>query len=176
MSEGAEKDTRVCLGHIAGAHGVKGEVRIRTHTQDPEAIAAYGPLEDETGERRFSVLSARPAKDGAVARIEGVDTREAAEGLKGTTLHVARSVLPDEIGEGTWYHADLVGLVAIDADGAALGQVVAVQNYGAGDLIEVRPAAGGATVLVPFTKTIVPDIDLEAGWILMLPPEGVFEE
>lgn len=176
MSEGAEKGARVCVGHIAGAHGVKGEVRIKTHTQEPESIAAYGPLEDEEGTRQFTLTSARAAKDGAIARIEGVGTREQAEALKGTGLHVARSALPEATEEGTFYHADLVGLVAINADGAALGQVVAVQNFGAGDLLEIRPATGGNTVLVPFTEEIVPEIDTQAGWMLMLPPEGLFED
>jgi len=172
----AEKDKRVCLGHITGAHGLKGEVRIRTHTENPESIAAYGPLEDEAGDRRFTLTGARAAKGGAVARIKGVDTREEAEALKGTGLHVARAALPEMIEEGTFYHADLVGLVAINADGAALGQIVSVQNYGAGDLLEVRPATGGNTVLVPFTQEIVPEIDAEAGWMQMLPPEGLFEQ
>ena len=172
----AEKDKRVCLGHITGAHGLKGEVCIRTHTQDPEAIAAYGPLEDDEGARTFTLTSARAAKDGAVARIEGINTREEAEALKGTALHVARAALPEMTEESTFYHADLVGLVAINAEGAALGQIVAVQNYGAGDLLEIRPATGGNTVLVPFTQEIVPEIDTQAGWLLMLPPEGIFEE
>jgi len=176
LSDGGEKDARVCLGHITGAHGVKGEVRIRTHTQDPEAIAAYGPLEDEAGTRRFTLTSARAAKEGAVARIEGIESRDDAQALKGTSLHVARTALPEETEENNWYHADLVGLVAINADGAALGQVVAVQNYGAGDLLEIRPATGGTTVLVPFTAAIVPEVDIQAGWMLMLPPEGLFED
>ena len=176
MSDGSEKSARLCLGHVTGAHGVKGEVRIRTYTQDPESIAAYGPLEDEAGTRRFTLIRARAAKEGAVARIEGIDTREEAEALKGTGLHVARAALPEKAEENSWYQADLVGLVAINADGAALGQVVAVQNYGAGDLLELRPATGGNTVLVPFTEAIVPEIDIQAGWMLMLPPEGVFEE
>jgi 16S rRNA processing protein RimM len=172
----AEKDKRVCLGEITGAHGVKGEVRVRTYTEDPQAIAAYGPLRDEAGTRTFTILSARPAKEGAVARVEGVETREAAQALKGVALWVERAALPGDLEEDSYYHADLIGLVAISVDGAALGQVVAVQNYGAGDLLEVRPATGGKTVLVPFTEETVPEIELEAGWMIMLPPEGLFEE
>lgn len=171
-----ERDTRVLLGHIAGAHGVRGEVRVRTQTETPQAIADYGPVQDEAGERRFAIVAARAAKDGAVARIEGIDTRAAAEALKGTALYVERAAMPDDIEEGSYYQADLIGVVAINADGAALGQVVSVQNFGAGDLLEVRPASGGQTVLVPFTKEIVPDVELDAGWLLMLPPEGLFEE
>ncbi len=172
----AERDKRVLLGHIAGAHGVKGEVRIRAHTETPESIGDYGPLQDEAGTRQITILSVRAAKEGAVARIQGIGTREAAEALKGTALYVERAALPGEIEEGSYYHADLIGIVALDADGAALGQVVSVQNFGAGDLLEVRPATGGKTVLVPFTQEIVPDIELDAGWMLMLAPEGLFEE
>lgn len=172
----ADEPKRVCLGEIAGAHGVNGEVRIRTFTETPQGIAAYGPLRDAAGTRAFVILSARAARTGAIARIEGVASREAAEALKGVELWLDRAALPDEADDGSYYHADLIGLVAISADGAALGQIVAVHDFGAGDLLEVRPAAGGPTVLVPFTEAIVPDIDLEAGWMLMLPPEGIFEE
>jgi 16S rRNA processing protein RimM len=172
----AASPKRVCLGHVAGAHGIRGEVRIRTFTETPEAIADYGPVQDKGGSRTLVILSARPGKTGAIARIEGVASREAAEALKGTELWVDRAALPDQDDEESYYHADLIGLVAISADGAALGQVVAVHNFGAGDLLEVRPATGGETVLVPFTEEIVPDIDLGAGWMLMLPPEGIFED
>ena len=172
----AEGGKRVLLGRVAGAHGLKGEVRIKTFTQDPSAIAAYGPLEDEAGARRFEISKLRVVKDGVVAQLKGVTTREAAEALKGVEFYVGREKLPEMEDPSTFYHADLIGLVAINAKGAALGQVVAVQNFGAGDLLEVRPATGGATVLVPFTQEIVPDIDREAGWLLMLPPEGCFED
>ena len=172
----AESDKRLLLGHITGAHGVKGEVRIRTLTQEPDAIGAYGPLQDEAGTRSFRIVSLRTSKEGVVARIDGVASREEAQALKGTALYVARDALPDDAEDDSFYHADLVGLVAVSADGAALGQIVSVQNFGAGDLLELRPATGGETVLVPFTETIVPDIDFEAGWLLMLPPEGLLEE
>lgn len=171
-----ETPKRVLLGEIAGAHGIKGEIRIRTFTETQEAIAAYGPLTDAAGTRAFVILSARATRTGAIARIEGVASREAAEALKGVELWVDRAALPEKEDDGSYYHADLIGLVAIGAGGAALGQVVAVHDFGAGDLLEVRPASGGPTVLVPFTEAIVPDIDLEAGWMLMLPPEGIFEE
>lgn len=179
----ADGNARVLLGHITGAHGVSGEVRIRAYTEKPEAIAAYGPLHDETGGRRFTIVRTRPVKDGVIARLDGVDDRETAEALKGTALYVPRGALPDEAEDDTedgdteaFYQVDLIGLVAIGAAGAALGQVVAVQNFGGGDLLEVRPSAGGETVLVPFTEAIVPEIDIEGGWMLMLPPEGLFED
>ena len=101
---------------------------------------------------------------------------EEADALKGVEFYVDRDRLPDVEDDSTFYFEDLIGLVAINENGSALGQVVAVQNFGAGDLLEVRPATGGATVLVPFTREIVPDIDKEAGWLLMLPPEGIFED
>jgi len=172
----AEGGKRVCLGRVAGASGLKGEVRIKTFTEDPRAITAYGPLEDEAGARRFEISKLRVAKDGVVAQLKGVTTREAAEALKGIEFYVSRDRLPEMEDPSTFYHADLIGLVAINGKGAALGQVVAVQNFGAGDLLEVRPATGGESVLVPFTQEIVPDIDQEAGWLLMLPPEGIFED
>ena len=172
----AEALKRVCLGRAIGARGLKGEVRIKTFTQDPLAISGYGPLEDEAGARRFEITKVTAAKDGVVARIKGVTTREDAEALKGTQFFVNRDKLPEVEDEGEFYFADLTGLVAVNGEGAALGQVISVQNFGAGDLLEIRPATGGQSVFVPFTQEIVPDIDLVAGWLLMLPPEGYFED
>ncbi len=172
----AEERKRVCLGRASGARGLKGEVRIRTFTEDPLAIGAYGPLQDEAGTRSFEIENVTPAKDGVVVRLKGITTRDAAEALKGVEFYVDRERLPETADEGEFYHADLVGLVAVSEEGAALGQVVSVQNYGAGDLLEVRPATGGKTVLVPFTEAIVPDVDIEAGWLLVVPPEGLFED
>ena len=172
----AEERKRVCLGRASGARGLKGEVRIRTFTEDPLAIGEYGPLQDEAGTRSFEIEDVTPAKDGVVVRLKGITTRDAAEALKGVEFYVDRERLPETADEGEFYHADLVGLVAVSEEGAALGQVVSVQNYGAGDLLEVRPATGGKTVLVPFTEAIVPDVDIEAGWLLIVPPEGLFED
>ena len=171
-----EDAKRVLLGRVVGARGLKGEVRIKTFTQDPRAIAKYGPLEDETGARKFEISKLQVVKDGVVVQLKGVTSRAAAQALKGLEFWVGREKLPEMEDGSTFYYADLIGLVAIDANGAALGQIVAVQNFGAGDLLELRPATGGATVLVPFTQEIVPDIDREAGWLLMLPPDGIFEE
>ena len=167
--------TRVCLGRVTGARGLKGEVRIKTFTDEPSAIGDYGPLENADGTRRFALKSVKPAKDGVVAVIDGIATREEAEALKGTEFYVDRETLPETGDDATFYHADLIGLVAVSEDGVALGTIVAVQNYGAGDLLEVRPATGGKTVLVPFTEAIVPDIDQQGGWVLMIPPEGTFD-
>ena len=171
-----EDAKRVCLGRAIGARGLKGEVRIKTFTEDPLAIGAYGPLQDEARTRQFEISNVQTAKDGVVARLKGVSTREEADALKGVEFYVDRNRLPDVEDDSTFYFEDLIGLVAINEHGSALGQVVAVQNIGASDLLEVRPATGGATVLVPFTREIVPDIDREAGWLLMLAPEGIFED
>ena len=171
-----EDAKRVCLGRAIGARGLKGEVRIKTFTQDPLAIGAYGPLQDEARTRQFEISNVQTAKDGVIARLKGISTREEADALKGVEFYVDRDRLPDVEDDSTFYFEDLIGLVAIDENGSALGQVVAVQNFGAGDLLEVRPATGGANVLVPFTQEIVPDIDREAGWLLMLAPEGIFED
>ena len=171
-----EDAKRVCLGRAIGARGLKGEVRIKTFTQDPLAIGAYGPLQDEARTRQFEISNVQTAKDGVIARLKGISTREEADALKGVEFYVDRDRLPDVEDDSTFYFEDLIGLVAIDENGSALGQVVAVQNFGAGDLLEVRPATGGATVLVPFTREIVPDIDKQAGWLLMLAPEGIFED
>lgn len=170
-----DEQDRVCLGQVSVAHGIKGEVRIKPFTEDPEGIAAYGPLQDETGRRRFEILSLRTTKGGVVARLDGVADRSQAEALKGVKLFVDRDRLPAQNEDGVWYHADLIGLEAVDAGGAAVGTIVAVQNYGAGDLLEIRPAAGGPTVLLPFTSQIVPDVDPEAGRVLVDPPDGLID-
>ncbi|MCG8558267.1 MAG: ribosome maturation factor RimM [Hyphomicrobiales bacterium] len=171
---GDDRD-RVCLGQVSSAHGIKGEVRIKPFTQHPEDVATYGPLQDEAGTRRFEILSLRTTKGGVVARLDGVTDRNQAEALKGVKLFVDRDRLPERTEEGVWYHADLIGLVALDTGGAAFGTIVAVQNYGAGDLLEIRPATGGPTVLLPFTAEVVPDVDPEAGWVLVDPPEGLID-
>lgn len=169
-----EDRTRVCLGRISGAHGIKGEVRIKPFSERPEDVGAYGPLSDEAGTRRFEVLSVRPVKGAVVARLDGVADRDQAEALKGVQLYVDRGRLPDQE-EDVWYHADLIGLSAFDGNGAGVGTIVAVQNYGAGDLLEIRPADGGPTVLVPFTSDIVPEVDVAGGRIRIDPPEGLLE-
>jgi 16S rRNA processing protein RimM len=169
----SQKDALVLLGEIGAAQGLKGEVRIRSYTEEPAGITAYGPLQDEGG-RKIEIESLRATPKTLIARIKGVTTREAAEALAGTKLYVARAMLPER-GEEEWYHADLVGLTAVGRDGAPLGEVVAIQNFGAGDLLELKPASGGATVLVPFARDTVPEIDVEGGRLTLVPPEGLFE-
>jgi 16S rRNA processing protein RimM len=164
---------RVCVGAIAGAFGVHGEVRLKSFTAVPEDVAAYGPLETEDGTRRFDVTLTGQANKALVARLSGIDSKEAADALRGTRLHVDRARLP-EPEEDEFYHADLVGLEVVDTGGAALGRVTAVLNHGASDLLEIRAPGQSATVLLPFTADDVPTVDLAAGRIVADPPEGLF--
>lgn len=161
---------RVCLGQIGAAHGVSGEVRLRSFTSDPEAIAGYGPLETEDG-RVFQIESLRPVKDHFVARLSGIRDREAARALANTKLYVPRERLPEPTEPNEFYHADLIGLAAVDPQGHKLGTVVGIHNFGNGDLVEVRLEAAGNTEFVPFDETYVPVVDLAAGRIIVAMPE-----
>lgn len=150
------------LGRIAGAHGIRGEVLIKSFTAAPEDIGAYGALSTADGSRAFEIASARSTpKGGVVARLKGISDRNAAEALKGTDLYVARDHLPPP-SDDEFYYADLVGMTAVTPDGATLGEIVAVQNFGAGDLLEVRLAGKAKTELIPFTDAVVPDVDAAA--------------
>jgi 16S rRNA processing protein RimM len=162
---------RVCLGQIGAAHGVRGEVRLRSFTADPAAIANYGPLETDDG-RVFEITSLRPAKDHFVASLAGIADRNAAAALANTKLYVPRERLPEPDAADEFYYADLVGLTVVDRAGRELGTVIAVHNFGAGDLIEVRPDAGGDTELVPFDAARVPEIDVAAGRMVVELPTG----
>ena len=160
----------ICVARIGAAHGVRGAVKLWTFTQDPLAVQAYGPLRTKDGARRFEVTHARQAKDHLVATFEGVTTREEAERLNGIELYVAREQLPDT-DNGEYYHADLIGLAAVTASDAPLGRVVAIHNFGAGDIIEIAPPTG-ATMLLPFTNAVVPTVDLAGGRVVIeLPGE-----
>jgi 16S rRNA processing protein RimM len=165
---------RVCVGAIAGAFGVRGEAKIKSFTDDPAAIATYGPLETEDATRRFDVKVTRTVKGGFAARLSGVSTREEAEVLKGTRLYVDRAVLPPP-DEDEFYYADLLGLRVEDESGTVLGKVKAVQEFGAGDMIEYLPAEGGESVLLLFTREIVPTVDVAGGRIIVIPPAETSE-
>jgi 16S rRNA processing protein RimM len=162
------RDQRVCVAQIGAAHGLKGEVRLRSFTQDPAAITRYGALEAEDRSRSFQIESLREAKDAFVARLRGIDDRDAAEALCNVRLYVPRERLP-EAGPDEFYHADLIGLAAVLKDGAAFGEVIAVENFGAGDILEIR-RTDGTTVMLPFTEIAVPEIDIAGGRIVVDPP------
>lgn len=157
----------VQLAVIGAAHGTRGEVRVKTFTGDPLALGDYGMLYDETG-RPFEVLDIRPAKTVVVVRFRGVNDRNMAEALNGTTLYIDRSQLPQDLEEDEYYHSDLIGLVAVDAHGNKLGTVSAMFDFGGGDLIELT-IAGKRPMLIPFTQAAVPHVDLQAGRIVIDP-------
>jgi 16S rRNA processing protein RimM len=162
---------RILLGRIAGAHGIRGEVLIRTFTAAPESIGAYGPLSDEKGTRTFEITNARATPKGVVARIKRVTDRSAAEALKGIELYVARERLP-AAAEGEFYHTDLIGLAAVDSAGKPIGEIVGVHNFGAGDLVEIRLAGSSKTELVPFTDDTVPEVDIAARRVVVVLPKA----
>lgn len=157
---------RVCLGQIGAAHGVRGQVRLRSFTADPGAITGYGPLETEDG-RIIAIESLRPTKDHFVATLAGVADRNAAERLTNVKLYVPRDRLPAPAEPDEFYHADLIGLAAVDRSGKPLGTVIAVHNFGAGDLIELRPTDGPTTQFLPFDTTTVPEVDLAGGRVVV---------
>jgi 16S rRNA processing protein RimM len=161
---------RVLLGAILGAHGVRGRARVKSFAADPKSIAAYGPLEDKTGARRFRVTVTGGVDDQLIVAIEGVSTREDAERLKGTELYVPRDALPPTA-DDEFYHADLVGLEVRLRDGTRFGRVLAVREFGAGDSLEIACADGD--VLVPFTRRAVPKVNIAAGYLVLDPPDGL---
>lgn len=161
---------RICVAQIGAAHGVRGEVKLRSFTEDPAAFNSYGPLESEDGKRCFEIEALRQANDHFVARIAGVADRDAATKLTNLKLYVPRDRLPPVEDDDTYYHSDLIGLDAVTPDGAVLGTVKAVANYGAGDLIEIATADGGASLLVPFTTAAVPAVDIKGRKIVVVPP------
>jgi 16S rRNA processing protein RimM len=162
---------RIVVGVVAGAHGVRGELKIKSFTQNPRAIASYGPLADRTGTRSFRLKLRGAVRGLLIARIDGVDDRDQAEALKGLELTVAREILPQPKRD-EWYLADLVGLAAVTREGRALGKVMAVHNFGAGDVVEIQPE-GAPSVMLPFSKRVVPEVDIPAGRIVVDPPAEV---
>lgn len=165
---------RVCVGAVAGSFGVAGEVRLKSFCAEPADIATYGPLSTEDGTRSFDIRLTRPVKAGFAARLSGIATKEAADALKGTRLYAPRSALP-ALPDDEFYHSDLIGLAAQDTGGAPMGRVAAVLNHGAGDILELRGAGLEKPLLVPFTRAVVPTVDLGAGKIIIDPPEGLLD-
>lgn len=166
-------EERICVGAIAGAFGVKGEIRLKSFTADPSAIVDYSPLTSEDGSRRFDLTLERPVKGGFAATLSGVETKEQADALRGTRLYALRAQLPS-LPDDEYYHADLIGLAVLDTGGATLGRVKSVLNHGAGDLLEIEGPGLKTTALLPFTRAAVPTVDLGAGRIIADPPEGIF--
>ena len=150
--------SQICVARIGAAHGVRGAVKLWTFTEDPLAVKHYGPLSTKDGARQFEVAHVREARDHLVATFKGVASREDAERLNGIELYIARDKLP-ETDEDEYYHADLIGLAAVNAANEAIGRVIAIHNFGAGDIIEIAPASG-PTLLLPFTNAVVPTVDL----------------
>ena len=167
-------EDRLCVAVIAGAHGIRGDVRIKSFTADPEGLAAYGPLTDKAGAREFRIKIHGPAGGLLRAHIKGVDDRNAAEALAGVELYVERGQLPKP-DEDEFYHSDLIGLRAELEDGSDYGIVHALHDFGAGDVIEIALTAGG-TVVLPFTRAVVPSVDLAAGTVVIAPPEEIEEK
>ena len=159
----------VRLGVIVGARGIKGEVRIKSFTEDPQDIAAYGPLFDREGTRRFDLKVTGTQKGLVLARVDGVTDRNGAEALKRTELFIDADQLPDP-DEDEFYHRDLEGLEAVTVTGDGLGRVRGVFDFGAGPVLELDDG-----IMVPFTQAAVPEIDLKAGRVVIDPPDGLFE-
>ena len=161
----------ICVARIGAAHGVRGAVKLWTFTEDPLAVKVYGPLVTKDGARQFEVTHAREAKGHLVATLKGIGTREEAERLNGIELYIARDKLP-ATDENEYYHADLIGLDAVNAANEPLGRVIAIHNFGAGDIIEIAPAHG-ATMLLPFTNAVVPSVDLAGGRVIIELPDEI---
>src|SRR5437879_2210852 len=161
----------ICVARIGAAHGVRGGVKLWTFTEDPLAVKTYGPLTTKDGARQFEVTHAREAKGHLVATLKGIATREEAERLNGVELYIARDKLP-ATDENEYYHADLIGLAAVNAANEPLGRVIAIHNFGAGDIIEIAPPQG-ATLLLPSTYAVVPSVDLEGGRVIIELPDEI---
>jgi 16S rRNA processing protein RimM len=166
---------RVLLGEIMGAHGIRGAVMIRSYAANPSDIGAYGPLQDEAGMRSLTIIEAKATPKGVIARIAGVDDRNAAEALKGVALYVERDALPEpEAGEA--YHVDLVGMAVVAPDGTEIGSVAGVSNYGASDILEISMKGGAQTELVACVEPFVQGIDTARRRIIVAMPDYLDDE
>lgn len=161
---------RICVARIGAAHGVRGEVKLWSFTEDPSSVTAYGPLETKDGTQQFEIEAMRPAKDHFVARIAGVSDRNAAERLRNLELYIPRARLPKIDEQDTYYHADLIGLDVVTPEGVQIGTVHALHNFGAGDIIEIIPVGSGEPLMLPFNDMTVPKVDLEAKQIVLVLP------
>jgi 16S rRNA processing protein RimM len=166
------RDRLIAVGRVAGAFGVRGEVRITAFTQEPLALARFGALKRQDGSPGLTILSAREAKGGIICRCPGVETREQADALRGLRLFVSRDALPAP-DEDEFYLADLIGLAVVTPQGEALGTVKSVQDFGAGDILEITPAEGGPTWYLPFTREAVPEVDIAGGRLVAVRPNEI---
>jgi 16S rRNA processing protein RimM len=164
---------RIVVGQILGAHGVHGRVKVKSFTAEPEALFTYGPLGDEAGQRAFVLRRTGTGKDHFLAEIEGLKGKESADALRGTLLTLDRAALPDAGDEDEFYHADLIGLPALLADGSPFGTVLAIHDFGAGDLLEIAHASG-KVVHLPFSRAVVPVVDVRNGRLTVNPPDNLF--
>ncbi|HSG95378.1 MAG TPA: ribosome maturation factor RimM [Afifellaceae bacterium] len=167
-----DPDDLILVARIGAPHGVNGAVRVKAFTEEAVAVGDYGPLVSKDG-RIFEITDMRPDKTVVIIGFAGVDDRDAAQALNGTELYVARSALPASDDADEFYHADLIGLAAVTSDGETLGTVVAVQDFGAGDILEIEKTTNGQTLLLPFTRAVVPEVDLAGGRIVVVPPAEV---
>ena len=166
---------RICVGAIAGAFGVMGEVRLKSFCAEPTALADYGPLFTEDGKTSYKITLTRPVSGGLGARVTGIKTKEEADALRGVQLYVDRARLPN-LPDDEYYHADLIGLEVRDTGGAVLGKVLAVNNHGAGDILEISGPGTKGPLMVPFTLAAVPTVDLTLRRVVVDLPEGLTEE
>ncbi|MDA5093594.1 ribosome maturation factor RimM [Aliiroseovarius sp. KMU-50] len=169
------KNDRICVGVLAGAFGVHGEVRLKSYCAEPTDIADYGPLWSKDGSKSYQVTLTRPIKNGFAARVSGISNKEDADAALGVELFADRDALPS-LPDDEFYHADLIGMIVQDTGGQELGRVKAVHNHGAGDVLEVLGPGMRTGALLPFTRAAVPTVDLASGRIVADPPEGVFPE
>lgn len=168
-------DDKIIVGALSGSFGVHGDVRIKSFCSDPETIADYTPLTRADGVVITTIVIKGQTKGSLIARVDGITTKEEADGLRGMDLFALRDQLPS-LPDDEFYHTDLVGLIAFDTGGAELGRVKAVQTNGADDLLEIISPTHKDTVLVPFSKAIVPTVDLAAGRLVLDPPGGLFDD
>jgi 16S rRNA processing protein RimM len=162
------------MAEIVGVHGVRGMLKVKVFSEAPERLTDYAPLCDAAGKKEFKFLSFQPHQNIYLAALEGISDRTAAEKLRGTKLYVSRERLPEIKDKDTYYHADLIGLTAKEPDGAALGRIINIANYGAGDLLEIKPLKG-ASFYVPFTKAIVPAVDVKKREATVIVPPGLLD-
>lgn len=168
-------DDKIIVGTLSGSFGVHGDVRLKSFCADPEAIADYTPLTRADGTQIATIVIKGQTKGSLIARIDGITTKEQADGLRGMDVFALRTRLPS-LPDDEFYHADLVGLMTYDTGGAELGRVKAIQTNGADDLLEIISPTHKDTVLVPFTTAIVPTVDLASGRIVLDPPRGLFDD